>query len=315
MRRPFVSRRRFLQGTAATTAALFWNVSRSAGAETPKVHLATNVYPWYTFYRRENRDFEADLDASLKEVAASGMDGFEPILNTPDDVARLAPVLNKHKLEMRSFYVNSVLHDPKAAEESISRITTIARAAKETLGTQIVVTNPSPKSWNREAPDNAKNDRELETQAAALEQLGTELSKLGVVLAYHNHDMELRNAAREFHHMMLATTPQHVTLCLDAHWMYRGSGNSQVALFDIVELYGERVSEVHLRQSQDGTWTEAFGPGDIDYPRLIRLLASKGITRPHWVLEQAVEGGSPNTMNAVQAHRAGREAFFAMLSG
>ncbi len=309
-----VSRRRFLQGTSAATAVLAWNAAGLIHAETAGIHVATNVYPWFTFFRREQRDFNADLDASLAEVAASGMDGFEPILNSTEDVDRLVPLLKKHNLQMRSFYVNSVLHDAKAAEESISRITTIARAAKDALATKIVVTNPSPKSWDREATDTAKNDAELEIQAAALERLGAELAEAGLVLAYHNHDMELRNAAREFHHMMLATNPEHVTLCLDAHWMYRGCGNSQIALFDIVELYGERVSEVHLRQSQGGVWTEAFGTGDIDYPRLIRALASKGVTQPHWVLEQAVENGSPNTMNAVEAHRAGRKAFLAMVS-
>ena len=100
--------------------------------------------------------------------------------------------------------------------------------------------------------------------------------------------------------MMVGTDPAHVTLCLDAHWVYRGSGNSQVALFDIVKLYGPRITELHLRQSQNGVWTEAFGPGDIDYPRLAAGLLRIGV-KPLLVLEQAVEAGSPNTMNAVEA--------------
>ena len=125
---------------------------------------------------------------------------------------------------------------------------------------------------------------------------------MGLTLAYHNHDMELRNAAREFHHMMLGTDPENVTLCLDAHWIYRGSGNSQVALFDVVKLYGSRVTELHLRQSQNGVWTETFGPGDIDYLRLAEVLLKLGV-KPLLVLEQAIEEGSPNATKPAEAFK------------
>jgi inosose dehydratase len=106
--------------------------------------------------------------------------------------------------------------------------------------------------------------------------------------------------------MMVGTDPANVTLCLDAHWIYRGSGNSQVALFDVLKLYGPRVTELHLRQSQNGVWTEAFGPGDIDYPRLAGYLLQIGV-KPLLVLEQAVEAGSPKTMNAVEAFKKSTE--------
>ena len=133
-----------------------------------------------------------------------------------------------------------------------------------------------------------------------LNTLGEKLKGMGVTLAYHNHNMELKNAAREFHHVMLGTDPANLSLCLDAHWIYRGSGDSQVSLFDILKLYGERVSELHLRQSQDGVWTETFTDGDIDYGRLIDNLLSLKV-KPHLVVEQAPENGTPKTMSAREA--------------
>ncbi|UCE47796.1 MAG: hypothetical protein JSW47_19625, partial [Phycisphaerales bacterium] len=80
----------------------------------------------------------------------------------------------------------------------------------------------------------------------------------------------------------------------------RGAGNSQVALFDVVELYGSRITELHLRQSKDGVWAETFCDGDIDYSALARHLTKLGI-RPHIVLEQAVEKGTPKTMTPLEA--------------
>jgi len=50
-----------------------------------------------------------------------------------------------------------------------------------------------------------KTDAQLLTQSTALNQVAGELSKLGITLAYHNHDSELREGAREFHHVLTAT--------------------------------------------------------------------------------------------------------------
>jgi len=297
-----ISRRRFMKDLAVVGGSILMGAQSSRPAETKKsgkLHLACNVYPWTVFYQREGRDFNKDLDAGLAEVAASGVDGFEPIINVPQDIGRLAPLLKKHGLEMRSLYVNSTLHERGQADKSIEAVLAIAEKAKQQMNTKIIVTNPSPIRWG--GPEN-KNDAQLKVQAEALQKLARQLKEIELTLAYHNHDIELRNAAREFHHMMVGTDPTCVTLCLDAHWIYRGSGNSAVALFDVLKLYGSRITELHLRQSKDNIWTETFGEGDIDYPAVAKYLLDIGV-KPHLVLEQAVEAGSPKTMTAVDAFR------------
>jgi inosose dehydratase len=249
------------------------------------------------FYQREGRDFDASLDEGLKDVVSSGIDGYEPSIGSLEELRRLAPPLRKRGLDLSSIYVNTSLHESAEAERSITQVLTLAHEVR-TLGTRIIVTNPNPIRWG--GPEN-KSDDQLRTQVAALERLGKELASLHVTLAYHNHDIELRQAAREFHHMMTGTDPRYVSLCLDAHWVYRGSGNSSVALFDVVKLYGERIREVHLRQSQNGVWSETLCPGDIDYEALARALVQKH-ARPNLVLEVAVEQGTPKTLDPVTAH-------------
>ncbi len=292
-----VSRRSFLKTSAVVGAAALVD-SLPAIAAPKKLHLATNQYPWGTFYGREGRNFNASLDKGLAEIAKSGLDGYEPLVTSPGQIDRLGPLLKKHGLAMRSLYVNSTLHETGVADKSIGEVLAIAKKAKQT-GTKIIVTNPSPIRWG--GPEN-KDDAQLKVQANAMDKLGSELRKRGMILGYHNHDIEMRNAAREFHHMMVGTDPRNVTLCLDAHWIYRGAGNSSVALFDILKLYGRRVTELHLRQSKDGVWTEAFGEGDIDYQRLAEYLLRINV-KPLLVMEQAVEAKTPKTMDAVEAHR------------
>jgi len=296
-----ISRRRFIKDLAVAGGSIVIGgraVGTAQRRQAGKLHLACNQYPWTVFYRRENRNFNNELDKGLGEVAASGMDGYEPLANNPQEIDRLGPLLKKHGLQMRSLYVNSILHERNKADESIDAVLAIAEKAKR-LGTKIIVTNPSPIRWG--GPQN-KDDAQLKVQAAALEKLGRQLKAMGLTLSYHNHDIELRNAAREFHHMMLGTDPAYVTLCLDAHWIYRGAGNSSVALFDVLKLYSLRITELHLRQSKDNIWTETFTDGDIDYPALAKYLLNIGV-RPHIVLEQAVESGSPKTMSTIEAFR------------
>ncbi len=290
-RRGFLNRTVLASGAVALSPMLA--IARANG-----LHVACNSYSWAVFYQREGRNFNESLDVGLADVAASGLDGYEPGVGSAAEIDRLAPLLKKHALEMRSLYVNSELHEPDKAKASIASVLAVAQKAK-TVGTRIIVTNPSPIQWS--GPKN-KDDTQLRSQAAALNELGAKLKGMGLTLAYHNHDMELREAAREFHHMMLGTDPKNVSLCLDAHWVYRGAGNSQVALFDIVKLYGGRISELHLRQSRDGVWAETFGQGDIDHAALAEALAGHKI-RPHIVLEQAVEKGTPQTMKSVEAFK------------
>ncbi len=294
------TRREFLSEAAGGALAIAGGpVGRTAAGT---LHVSCNSYTWQTFYEREQRKFSALPDSGFGEVARSGLDGYEPAISKPADIDACLPLLRKHGLEMRSLYVSTELHTAGGAESSIRNVVAIGERARG-AGTRIIVTNPNPIRWG--GPEN-KDDSQLRRQAEALDLLGARLGSLGLMLAYHNHDIELRNAGREFHHMMAGTDPKNVTLCLDAHWVYRGAGNSSVALFDVVKLYGPRVTELHLRQSVNNVWSETFGDGDIDYMALASYLGRIGV-RPHLVLEQAPEKGTPRTMTPVEAHRRSRE--------
>ena len=297
------SRREFIKSASMGAASLsLISPDVMYGKATNTHNISCQQYPWFTFFRRAGKDWSQDLEYSIGEYAKVGFDGFEPSFESPAEVSQLQPLLQQYQLSSKSLYVNSVLHEAEQKDQSIAEVMAIASEAKK-LGVKILVTNPSPIRWGS---DEDKTDEQIKTQAGALNELGRQLREIGVTLAYHNHDAEMRNSAREFHHMMMATEPKNVSLCLDAHWIYRGSGNSQVALFDIVEQYKQRIMELHLRQSRGGIWTEEFAEGDIDYPRLVKMLKANQ-TKPHIVLEQSIEDGSPNTMDAVKAHQLGLE--------
>lgn len=291
------SRRIFLKSVAMSGGAVFASsdlFSKSVFVSVPRI--ACQQYTWQTYFLREGKTWMKNPEASFEEFEQSGLKGYEPSFNNPEEISKMKANMDEFHIWSKSMYVNSVLHEPELVEENIDKIISIARAARE-IGIEIIVTNPTPIKWG--GSEN-KTDEQLKSQAIALNLLGKELRSLDIQLAYHNHDAEMREGAREFHHMLTGTDPKNVKLCLDAHWIYRGSGNSQVALFDIVELYADRIVELHLRQSHDGIWSEVFEEGDIDYERLALVLKDKNI-KPHVVLEQAIEEGTPHTMNTVEA--------------
>ena len=292
------TRRDFLQVAAASTLAVPL-IGRQSMAAADKLHVACNQFCWINMYRRENKDFNANLDSGLAEVRRSGMDGLEAMLGSPAAVDQMVPLLKKHGLEMRSCYTGATLHDPAETEASIERVVATAEKARERIGLRICVVNPTPLHGA------GKSDAQLKTQAEAMTRLGERLAEIGVTLAYHFHAPAWRDDGREFHHVMTQTDPDCVGLCLDTHWVFRGSGNDAQRVYDVVQRYGTRVGELHLRQSKEGVWTECMGPGDIDYERVAAELKTQGV-KPLIVLEQAVEKGTPNTMDAVESHRRSR---------
>ncbi len=78
-----LSRRKFIENFAITAAlgggfSEFSLSQAKAARETGEFHLATNSYPWQVFYSRDGKNYGASLDKALGEIAASGLDGYEP---------------------------------------------------------------------------------------------------------------------------------------------------------------------------------------------------------------------------------------------
>ncbi len=293
------SRRTFLKSVTATAMAAPLTAGLARAASDNKLHIACNQFCWINMYRRAGRDFGADLDTGLAQVKQSGMDGLETMLGDVAAAERMIGLLKKHELAMRSFYTSAPLHDAATTEANIERVVATAKKSKDLIDVQVVVVNPAPLKGQ------AKSDAQLTTQAEAMTQLGGQLAELGTALAYHFHAPAWQDDGREFHHVMNETDPKLVKLCLDTHWVYRGSGNNVQRVYDVIEQYAARVAELHLRQSIDGTWTECMMDGDIDYRRVAAGLQKHG-ARPLLVLEQAVEQGTPNTMDAIESHRRSR---------
>lgn len=258
--------------------------------------IATQDYGWSQHARRTGRAWPEATDWAIGEAAAAGFTAWEPFLASPEDAARVGALAQKHGLRLPSIFVSGILHDPASAAATAARFLHIIRVAAG-YGCHQVMVYPSPL-----AEQAGKSDVQLMFQSAQLNALGRRFQGFGVQLCYHPEEAEMRFAAREFHHMLIATDPGLVTLCLDADTVWRGAGFSSVAVMDVVALYGPRVTALHLRQSRGRVWDEVLGEGDLDYPAILSALARLG-ARPSLIVELALEDATPTTMDAQAAHR------------
>lgn len=237
----------------------------------------------------------------MAQAAEAGLQAWEPLLASPEDALRVGDLASQHGLAMVSIFLTGNLHDAEEAVHSMDRMVPTVRAAAA-RGCRFASVYPAPVAAD---PNEDKSDDQLIRGARHLEALGAALRAEGVQLLYHPEEREMRNAAREFHHMLLATDSELVGLCLDPDAVWRGAGKSMVALTDVAGLYGHRVKEVHVRQSQGGAWSETVGPGDLDYEVLAAVLGVE-CARPLLVLEHAAELGTPSMLDPVEAHRRSR---------
>jgi len=184
--------------------------------------------------------------------------------------------LRRHKLEVPIVYNGGPMHMRELAEATWAATLKVAEAAK-TAGATAVNFNASPKPDGQQ-----KSDAELKTQAYYINQLAEELSLRHMHLFLHQHAPEMVENAREWRHLLANTNPAAVSFCVDVDWVLRGKQDPMT----IIEEARRRLASLHLRNSVNGVWTEAFGPGDINYQNIADYLKATAY-RGYLVVELA----------------------------
>ncbi len=219
--------------------------------------IACQTYVFEQQYGERKEKTIDHVEDILTDVVAAGFHAVEltttffPPEKTNDSLA----LLDKHKLALPIAYIGGPMHDDrwhKTHENALA----YADRLKPHKGLEAISFNCDPKPKSE-----AKTEAELVTEALALEQLGTDLKSRGLKLLVHAHAPEMADHAREWRYFFHHTTPAHVGICLDTHWVFRGGEN----VMDILKEAGTRIGDVHLRNSADKIWLEELADGDVDY--------------------------------------------------
>jgi len=279
------TRREMFYGVAKLAGATLFSRQLLLGAQyAPK--LSVEIYIWIQHLESEKKTLAEGLEEVMASFRGAGyrrvelnQDFFQPALRE-----RTFTLLAKYHLAPETVYAGTTLHETTAAEKSVRQVVELARLLKP-HGTRVIVTNPSPK------PGQAlKTDEELDTEAKYVDRLAEEVSGLGMKLALHHHTPGLLEHAREWRHLLQHTDPKRVYCCVDVHWAYRGGQE----VMSFLSETGDRLVELHLRNSRQGIWMEDFGPGDIDYQKIADYLHDISFNG-YLVVELAYEKGTQIT--------------------
>lgn len=237
-------------------------VGPAGGANRSRV--VAQMYVWMQHYEERGQRVEDHLHEAFAATARAGfteVQGWLDWFATPERAGATGAALTATRLKMAAAYADGPLHDVRASETIDRIVEGSVRAGAH--GVLAIVMNPDVRADGAE-----KTDEELAIQARNLDLLGARLAPLGVALAVHAHDKEMRSGAREWHHVLRHTDPIKVGICLDLNWGLRG-GQDPLAL---LRASRGRIVDLHLRNSRDGVWLQELGPGDLDYSRVAGIL-------------------------------------------
>lgn len=255
--------------------------------------IVTQDYGWSQLARRQGLSWPAATEWAMDQAVQAGFDGWEPFLHTAQDAQRVGPLAALRGLAMPSVFVSGRLHTADTAD--MTRMVAAAQASAA-YGATLVSVYPSPLDGDE------KSGAQLDQQAMNLSKLARHLRPFGLRVLYHPEEPEMRQLAREFHHVLAHCDARLVGLCLDPDTFWRGCGRTTQAVVDVITRYGDRIDALHIRQSQGGVWAEVVGPGDLDYPVIATALQDQG-RKALLVIEHAYEAGTPATLDVVAAHR------------
>jgi inosose dehydratase len=230
----------------------------------PPPRVAAQMYVWLQSHQERGERLEDHLDEVFAATARAGyatVQGWLTWFATPEQANATAAALDAHHLQIAAVYTDGPLHND-GADATIARILEQATRARE-HGVGTIVMNPDVRRDGAE-----KTDEELAIQARNLDKLGAGLKTLGLGLAIHAHDKEMRSGAREWYSNLRHTDPAKVGFCLDVHWLYRGGQDP----LPMVRAAAGRILDVHLRNSRDGVWLEDLREGDVDYVQIAQAL-------------------------------------------
>lgn len=259
--------------------------------------VATQVYGWNVEWARQGKNPDEQLPQTLAEARKAGfgaIEGWLDAFSSEGRALRLRELVWKNGLILTSVYHGGNLHQADEAEKTIATVLEWAERAKDFPGLVI--------NFNCAGNEN-KSEEALRLQAENVNRLGKELQSRGMRLVLHNHSPEMADNAREFRAMVSMTDPDFVGFCLDLHWAKKAGQDP----LEMVRVASNRIESVHLRNGNNGVWTEWLGEGnDINHEEAARALKEVGFNGL-LILELAYEEKTVKTKSFLENELRSRE--------
>jgi inosose dehydratase len=270
------------------------------------------------------------LEERAREAAAAGfpavnVDRSEPGL-TPE---KASAILERHGLEVASGFFHGQFHDP-ALRDALLREARLQAEFSKAIGQSCLFVSAFVSPPERSAiagsirPDDetSLDESQFKIMARILEEIARMWLDYGVSMCFHPHAATYVEAPWEIERLLAMTDAELVRFGPDTGHLLLGGAEP----IDLIERHFERVHALHIkdarlqvierarREGLDyrqtcalGVWTE-IGSGDIDFPRLFRLLKDRDWSG--WVIVETDHTELPTALeSSLRSRNHLREAF------
>jgi sugar phosphate isomerase/epimerase len=237
-----VTRRSFLKSASAAAVAVS-PVSRLLGAQQPQPYGPFRM--GIQSYSLRGKKLPEAL-AATKELGLAwweAYDGHIPVADNPADRGEIRVLLAQNGIKLRTFGVMGFTAD----EARSRRIFEFARL----MGIETLSADPAPEAF------------------PSLVHLTAEF---GVNIAIHNHGPGSRYDKIDSVWNAIKDRPARIGACVDTGHFLRSKEDPVRA----IELFGDRVHGVHLKDVKDATQFKILGQGDLDVSGTLRALKKIG---------------------------------------
>lgn len=185
----------------------------------------------------------------LDEIATAGYEGTElgPWGFYPTDPATLQAELTRRHLALASAFCPVDLADPANHANAASEVHRVANLLQALGARQVILADPQRPSRARVAgragPADEMSPAQWQATIAGVRSIAEELAGRGLEAVFHHHVATYLETSAEIDHLLTATPPGLLGLCLDTgHAVFGGA--DPVA---VLRRWGERVRYVHLK--------------------------------------------------------------------
>jgi sugar phosphate isomerase/epimerase len=230
----------------------------------------------------------------IRELGFAGFEtGFRNLQSQAEHLESARRKIESSGLQFFGVHIFLLQYDERTHIAPAELCESVAKTGAA-LGAQRLILSGAP----------ASTDEELARKVEGLHNAGILAKRLGLKLAYHNHDKEFENGAWEIQRLLRFTDPNLVGFLLDAGHAFQGGADVPAFL----EENHQRIIGLHLRDFRDSKQVP-LGAGDFPLAQVAAVL--KKANWQGWVLaeEEREDGSKPGERAVAPAMAALRREF------
>ena len=237
----------------------------------------------------------------LKELGYEGYEtGFRNVQGQFDNAVTARKQLEKFGLKFLGCHIFLDEYDSKTRIPSLELIKTVATGAAKLGAERVILSGKGILDENNRFFSTAT----LSAKILGLREAASACRKLGLGLAYHNHQPEFAVNSNEIYNLMKMTDLYHVDFLVDCGWAFQ----AKVNVPEFFAKHHKRIIGLHLRDFKNG---EQVPLGQGEFPVRELAAAIKKANWTGWVIneEERLSGEKPGEKAVAPARQTLKQAF------